>query len=157
MTVVEDDQKAPFYRDTAPWCREGRYSFSWVAPLYPYIAEGQAKRYQVPFLEPFVWHDLGLNPNLPDQFANALPTTIVKINVICIMWEKKWVRESVTYILRALFWEIFWTTWMSISFWYLWSELRVGGVRGDYNCSRMKVFLLFMDPDYFMLSLCILK
>ena len=49
------------------------------------------------------------------------------------MWKKKWVGESVTYVLRALFRGILWPTWMSISFWYLWSELRVGGVRGDYN------------------------
>ena len=50
-----------------------------------------------------------------------------------LLWKKKWVGESVTYVLRALFRGILWPTWMSICFWYLWSELRVGGVRGDYN------------------------
>ena len=42
-TVVEGDQKAPFSIATTPRCREGRYSFLWIAPLYswyvPYIAE----------------------------------------------------------------------------------------------------------------------
>ena len=42
-TVVEGDKKAPFSIATTPKCREGRYSFPWIAPLYPwyvpYIAE----------------------------------------------------------------------------------------------------------------------
>ena len=37
------DLKAPFSIATTPKCREGRYSFPWIAPLYPwyvpYIAE----------------------------------------------------------------------------------------------------------------------
>ena len=43
-TVVEGDPKAPFSIATIPRCRGGRYSFPWIAPLYPwyvaYIAEG---------------------------------------------------------------------------------------------------------------------
>ena len=42
-TVVEGDQKAPFSIATTVRCRGGRYSFHWIAPLYPwyvtYIAE----------------------------------------------------------------------------------------------------------------------
>ena len=42
-TVVEGDQKAPFSIATTPRCTGGRYSFPWIAPLYPryvpYIAE----------------------------------------------------------------------------------------------------------------------
>ena len=42
-TLVEDDQKAPFSIATTLRCEEGRYSFPWIAPLYPwyvpYIAE----------------------------------------------------------------------------------------------------------------------
>ena len=34
-TVVEGDQKAPFSIATTPGCREGRYSFLGIAPLYP--------------------------------------------------------------------------------------------------------------------------
>ena len=41
--VIEGDQKAPFSIATTPRCRGGRYSFPWIAPLYPryvpYIAE----------------------------------------------------------------------------------------------------------------------
>ena len=37
------DQKAPFSIATTPMCKGGRYSFTWIAPLYPwyvpYIAE----------------------------------------------------------------------------------------------------------------------
>ena len=34
-TVVEGDQKAPFSIATTPRCRGDRYSFPWIAPLYP--------------------------------------------------------------------------------------------------------------------------
>ena len=34
-TVVEGDQKAPFSIATTPRCKGGRYSFPWIAPLYP--------------------------------------------------------------------------------------------------------------------------
>ena len=41
--LVEGNQKAPFSIATAPKCWGGRYSFPWIAPLYPqyvsYIAE----------------------------------------------------------------------------------------------------------------------
>ena len=33
--VAEDDQKAPFSIATTPRCRVGRYSFPWIASLYP--------------------------------------------------------------------------------------------------------------------------
>ena len=32
---VEGDQKVPFSIATTPRCRGGRYSFPWIAPLYP--------------------------------------------------------------------------------------------------------------------------
>ena len=32
-TLFEDDPKAPFSIATPPRCREGRYSFPWIAPL----------------------------------------------------------------------------------------------------------------------------
>ena len=35
VTVVEGDPKAPFSIATTPTCRGGRYSFPWIAPLYP--------------------------------------------------------------------------------------------------------------------------
>ena len=42
-TVTVGDQKAPFSIATTPSCRGGRYSFPYIAPLYPwyvpYIAE----------------------------------------------------------------------------------------------------------------------
>ena len=34
-TEVEGDQTAPFSIATTPKCREGRYSFPWIAPLSP--------------------------------------------------------------------------------------------------------------------------
>ena len=34
-TIVEGDPKAPFSIATTPRCREGRYSFPRIAPLYP--------------------------------------------------------------------------------------------------------------------------
>ena len=42
-TVVEGNQRAPFLIATTPMCSGGRYSFPWIAQLYPwyvpYIAE----------------------------------------------------------------------------------------------------------------------
>ena len=77
-TLVEGDQKAPFsIANTLRW-RGGYYSFTWIAPLYPwyvpYIAECYARRYQVPFLKSLVWRDLGLNPWSPRPLANILPS-----------------------------------------------------------------------------------
>ena len=34
-TIVEGDLKAPFSIATTPRCSGGRYSFPWIAPLYP--------------------------------------------------------------------------------------------------------------------------
>ena len=33
-TLVEGDPKAPFSIAITPRCREGHYSFPWIAPLY---------------------------------------------------------------------------------------------------------------------------
>ena len=35
--IVDGDQKAPFSIATTSSCREGRYSFPWIAPLYTYL------------------------------------------------------------------------------------------------------------------------
>ena len=60
VTVVEGEQKAPFSIATTLRSRGGRYSFPWIAPLYPwyvpYIVECEVKKYQVPFLKFLVWH-----------------------------------------------------------------------------------------------------
>ena len=76
-TIVEGDPKAPFSEATTPRCRGGRYSFPWMAPLYPwyipYITECLARRYQVPFLKSLVWYDLGLNPGLLDHWRTLYP------------------------------------------------------------------------------------
>ena len=71
-TVVLGDQKAPFLIASTRRCRGQRNSFPWIATLYlwyvPYIAECQARRYQVPLLKSLVWRDLGLNPGLPNHW-----------------------------------------------------------------------------------------
>ena len=36
VIVVEGDLKAPFSIATTSSCRGGRYSFPWIAPLYPW-------------------------------------------------------------------------------------------------------------------------
>ena len=35
VTVAKGNPKAPFSIATTPRCKGGRYSFSWIAPLYP--------------------------------------------------------------------------------------------------------------------------
>ena len=44
VTVVESDQKAPFSIATTPRCWGGCYSFSWIAPLYPWYLPHIAER-----------------------------------------------------------------------------------------------------------------
>ena len=91
VTVVEGDQKAPFSIATTPRCRRGRYAFPRIAPLYPwrvpYIAEFEARRYQVPFFFVFGMTWTGIKPRPPGPLANTLPTNVV---------EKvpKWVEET---------------------------------------------------------------
>ena len=36
-TVVKGNQKSPFSIATTPMCKGGRYSFHWIAPLYPWF------------------------------------------------------------------------------------------------------------------------
>ena len=42
-TVVEGGPKAPFSIATTPRCRGGRYSFPWIAPLYPWYVPYNAE------------------------------------------------------------------------------------------------------------------
>ena len=42
-TVVEGDPKAPFSLATTTRCRRGRYSFLWVASLYPWYVPYNAE------------------------------------------------------------------------------------------------------------------
>ena len=79
VTLVEGDPKAPFLIATTPKCRGGRSSFLWIAPVYPWSLPYSAsihtlycwvlsKKFQGPFFESLVWHDLGLNSGLPDHW-----------------------------------------------------------------------------------------
>ena len=76
-TIVKGDQKVPFSIASTQRCRGGRYSFPWIAPLYPwyvpYIAECLTRRYQVPFLKSLVWHNQGLNLGLLDHWQTLYP------------------------------------------------------------------------------------
>ena len=36
LSLVEDDPKSHFSIATTPRCKGGRYSFPWIAPLYPW-------------------------------------------------------------------------------------------------------------------------
>ena len=45
--VIEGDQKAPLSIDATPRCRGGRYSFPWIAPLYPWYVPYIAECYNV--------------------------------------------------------------------------------------------------------------
>ena len=42
-TVVKSDPKAPFSIATTQRCKGGRYSFPWIAPLYPWYVPYNAK------------------------------------------------------------------------------------------------------------------
>ena len=65
-TVVEGNLKAPFSIATTQKCKGWRYSFPWVASLYPYLIILSVKQGSVKynFFVSLVWLDLGLNPGL---------------------------------------------------------------------------------------------
>ena len=42
-TVVEGDSKSPFSIATTPRCKGGRYSFPWIALLYPWYVSYNAE------------------------------------------------------------------------------------------------------------------
>ena len=113
MTAVEGNRKAPFSIDTTPKCREGRYSFPWIAPLYPwsspYKAECYARRLQVPFFESLVWLVLGVNPALPGHWRTlytlgqwSIPYTDLKTKANRFL-HAKWQRRLNNNIFNKLF------------------------------------------------------
>ena len=79
--VVEGDQKAPFSVATTPRCRRGALFLPWIVSLYPWYISiiAETRRHQVPFLKSLVWHDLGLNPGLPDHWQTLYPLGVTAI------------------------------------------------------------------------------
>ena len=60
-TLVEGDQKVPFSIATTPRCRRGRYSISWIAPLYLWSVPYNAECFICLFLPPDrTWHKVVL-------------------------------------------------------------------------------------------------
>ena len=116
-TVVEGDQKAPFLIATTPRCRGGRYSFPWIASLYPwsftYIAECWARRYQVPFLK--FWYDatwdwtqvfrtIGkLSTHKANEPVRIVPDITMMVWVFAMAWET-WVPSLVKSYQRLKKW-----------------------------------------------------
>ena len=76
VTVVEGDQKAPFSIATTSRCKEGCYSFPWIAPLYPwcllYNTECLARRYKVVFLKSIGMTRPGIECRSPGALANTI-------------------------------------------------------------------------------------
>ena len=76
VTVVEGGPKAPFSIATTPSCRGERYSFPWIAPLYPwslpYNAECQARKHQVTFFLVFCMARPRIELGSPGPLANTL-------------------------------------------------------------------------------------
>ena len=76
-TLVEDDQKAPFFHSYKTEVYERAlllfldcYNLPLIRTLYCWVL---SKRYQVPFLKFLVWRDLGLNPGLKDHWRTLYP------------------------------------------------------------------------------------
>ena len=57
MTVVKGDSKAPFLIATTLKSRGGRYSISWIAPLYPYLLILSAKQGGTKYHFLSLWYD----------------------------------------------------------------------------------------------------
>ena len=70
MTVVEGDPKAPFLIATGLRCREGSYSFPWIAPLTldPYFIILSEKQTSITIFL-CLWYDDLIEPSsLPDHW-----------------------------------------------------------------------------------------
>ena len=55
--VVDGDPKDFFSIANTPRCRGGRYSFPWIAPLYPYFKMMSAKQGSIKCYFLSLWYD----------------------------------------------------------------------------------------------------
>ena len=88
MTLVEDEQKAPFSIVTTPRYRGGRNSFPWIDPLYPWYARYNSdlsKAASSTTFESLVWLDLGLNPGLSGPLANTLLGRLYYTRILLVL------------------------------------------------------------------------
>ena len=73
-TIVEGDLKAPFSVATTSRCWEGRYSFPWIAPLYPWsIPYNAVKQGSIKYhFWVFGMTRLGIEPQSSGPLANTV-------------------------------------------------------------------------------------
>ena len=87
------DPEAPFSKATILKSRGGRYSFLWIAPLYPWYVpnntEGLARKYQVQFFESLVWLNQELNPCLPGYWRTLYPLANIYIYIYIYIYISK--------------------------------------------------------------------
>ena len=88
---VEGDQKAPFSIATTPRCREGRYSFPWIASLYPWYIPYIAECYASTIFKIFGMTWRGIETRSPRPLP--LPTTRLcdqqqRINYVNAVWAR---------------------------------------------------------------------
>ena len=76
VTVVKGDPKAPLSIATTPRCREGRYSFPWIVPLYldTNFIMLLSKEASSTIFRVFGMTRPGIEPWSPGSMANILPT-----------------------------------------------------------------------------------
>ena len=94
-TVVEGDPKVPFWIATTLRCRGGRYSFSWIAPLYhwsvPYNAQCWYKFEPKSLVQ--IWTQVfgtNLNPSLWYKFEPKSPGPLVNTQTLMPMFGISW-------------------------------------------------------------------
>ena len=73
-TVVEGNQMAPFSIASTLRCRRGRYSFLWIAPLYPSYCCVLSKEVSSTIFKVFGMTWLGIESKSHGPLANTLPT-----------------------------------------------------------------------------------
>ena len=75
-TLAVGDPKAPFSIATTQRCTGGRYSFPWIAPLYPWNVPYQARRHQVLFFLVFGMTRPRIELRSPVPLANILTISV---------------------------------------------------------------------------------
>ena len=84
--MAQGDLKAPFSIANMR-CREGHYSFPWIAPFYSwYIPYKSRVLSKVPFFEPLVWFNLGLNSSLPGHWQSYALLNVVRPSLVEYKW-----------------------------------------------------------------------
>ena len=81
-TIAEDDQKAPFSIATTLRCKGGRYSFTWIVPLYPWYSWVLSKEVSSTNYKVFDMTRPGIEPRSPEHSTHWANEPVANLSVV---------------------------------------------------------------------------